>query len=258
MSPLLMRIDPGLLASWLLPYLRVQACLIAMPGWGERLLPARLRIALALAITPLARELAGDMPAFTQMQMPAALPALAGLAMVEVSIGFALGILVRIAAYALSMATAAIAATTSLSQLVGGPSEAAPHPVGNLFDLAGLALLMTLGYPLFLVDYIAEGYAMLPVGQLPDAAMLGLAGVAAVARAFGLAMTLASPFILGGLLYQCLQGIVSRVMPSLPVVFVGAPAALLLALIAIAILATPILALWADAVLDLRLPPLRP
>lgn len=255
MSPLLTQIDPALVVTWLLPYLRVQALLIAMPGWGERLLPARIRIALALAITPLARELVHGLPAAPDSLAP---PALAALVVAELSIGFALGLLVRIAAHALSMATAAIAATTSLSQLVGGPSEAAPHPVGNLFDLAGLALLMTLGYPLFLVDFIAEGYALLPVGELPDAAMLGMAGVAAVARAFGLAMTLASPFILGGFLYQCLQGIVSRVMPSLPVVFVGAPAALLLALIGIAILATPILALWADSVLDLRLPPLLP
>ena len=255
MNPLLAQIDPALVVSWLLPYLRVQACLIAMPGWGERLLPGRIRIALALAITPLARELVHVLPVTGEGLTP---PALIALAVAELSIGFALGLLVRIAAHALSMATAAIAAVTSLSQLVGGPSEAAPHPIGNLFDLAGIALLMTLGYPLFLVDFIAEGYVLLPVGQLPDAAMLGMAGVAAVARAFGLAMTLASPFILGGFLYQCLQGIVSRVMPSLPVVFVGAPAALLLALIGIAILATPILALWADSVLDLRLPPLLP
>ncbi len=258
MTGLLAQIAPDLLAGWLLPYLRVQACLIAMPGWGERLLPGRIRVALALAVTPLARELAQPVPPLPDMLTPAVLESLATFAGAELATGFALGLLVRIAGHALGMAAAAIAAVTSLSQLVGGPSEAAPHPIGNLFDLAGLALLMALGYPLFLMDYIAEGYRLLPLAQLPDATMLGLAGMAAVARAFALAMVLASPFILGGFLYQCLQGIVSRVMPSLPVVFVGAPAALLLALAGIAILATPILALWADSVLDLRLPPLLP
>lgn len=259
MSGLLVaQLTPGLLAGWLLPYLRVQACLIAMPGWGDRLLPVRIRVALALAMTPLARELAQPLPALPGVLAPEALAGLGGLAAAELATGLALGLLVRIAAYALGMATAAIAAVTSLSQLVGGPSEAAPHPIGNLLDLAGLALLMALGYPLFLIDYLAEAYRLLPVGRLPDAAMLGLAGMAAVARAFALAMVLASPFILGGFLYQCLQGIVSRVMPSLPVVFVGAPAVLLLALAGIALLATPILALWADSILDLRPPPLWP
>lgn len=258
MNGLLAQVTPGLLAAWLLPYLRVQACLLVMPGWGERLLPARIRVALALAITPLAHELAQGLPPLPDAATPEALASLGELAAAELATGFVLGLLVRIAAFALGMATAAIAAVTSLSQLIGGPSEAAPHPIGNLFELAGLALLMTLGYPLFLMDYLADGYRLLPVAQLPDAGMLGLVGIAAVARAFALAMVLASPFILGGFLYQCLQGIVSRVMPSLPVVFVGAPAVLLLALAAVAILAVPILSLWADSVLDLRLPALLP
>lgn len=258
MTGLLAQVTPGMLASWLLPYLRVQACLIAMPGWGERLLPARIRVALALALTPLARELASGLPVLSDGPAPVLPAALGTFAAAELATGLALGVLVRIAAHALGMATAAIAAVTSLSQLVGGPSEAAPHPIGNLFDLAGLALLMALGYPAFLMDYLAEGYRLLPVARLPDPAMLGLAGIAAVARAFALAMVLASPFILGAFLYQCLQGIVSRVMPSLPVVFVGAPAVLLLALTGIAILAVPVLALWADAILDLRLPQLLP
>lgn len=247
---------PEVLTGWLLPYLRVQALLTAMPGWGERFVPLRVRVSLALALTPLAAETAGGLP-----PGPAGaewLPALGLAAAGEIAVGAVMGLLVRFAAQALGMAASAIAAVTSLSQLVGGPSEAAPHPIGNLMELAGLALLMVLGYPIFLVDYLATGYVILPLGALPDAELLGLAGAAAVARAFGLAMTLASPFILGALLYQCLQGIVSRVMPALPVVFIGAPAALFLAMLGLALLAVPILAVWSDAMLDLRLPELLP
>lgn len=248
----------GLIASLLLPYLRVQACLLAMPGWGERHVPLRVRVALAMAVTPLAIDMAGLSPGQRGHPGPDLVPDLALLAVTEILIGVAMGLLVRFMAHALGMAASAIAAVTSLSQLVGGPSEAAPHPIGNLLDLAGIALLMTLGYPLFFMHYLSETYQVLPVGRLPDAGMLGLAGVAAVSRAFGLAMTLASPFILGGLLYQCLQGIVSRVMPALPVVFIGAPAALLLALAGLALLAIPILAIWSDVMLDLQLPALLP
>ena len=249
---------PALIATWALAYLRVQTCLLMMPGWGERFVPARLRVALAIAVTPLAAEMAGPAPVPEQALDAEGVSILAFLALIEALIGFVQGLLVRFMALTLGMAASAIAAVTSLSQLVGGPSEAAPHPIGNLLDLAGIALLMALGYPLFFADYIAAGYQMLPTGRLPDAALLGFAGVAAVSRAFGLAMTLASPFILGGLLYQCLQGIVSRVMPTLPVVFIGAPAALLLALIGIALLAIPILAVWSGMMLDFQLPDLAP
>lgn len=44
-----------------------------------------------------------------------------------------------------------------------------------------------------------------------------------------LAMLLAAPFILGGFLFQMLSRMISKVMPALPVVFITAPGAILLA-----------------------------
>ena len=65
---------------------------------------------------------------------------------------------------------------------------------------------------------------------------------------------LASPFVLGGFLFQAISGVVNRVMPAFPVVFAAAPAAILLALVALAILSVPLVAVWADAILDFTLP----
>jgi flagellar biosynthetic protein FliR len=64
-------------------------------------------------------------------------------------------------------------------------------------------------------------------------------------------MLLAAPFILGGFLFQLLSGMISKVMPALPVVFIAAPGAILLALVALALLVPSILSIWAEAVLDL-------
>lgn len=44
-------------------------------------------------------------------------------------------------AMALDIAATAIAATASLSQLVGAPNEYSPHPIGSILHLAGLALI---------------------------------------------------------------------------------------------------------------------
>ena len=65
-------------------------------------------------------------------------------------------------------------------------------------------------------------------------------------------MLIASPFILGGLLFQTLSGVVARVMPAMPIVFVAAPAAILLALTALALLAPGLLSIWARDVLSLQ------
>lgn len=251
-------LGPALVMGWLLPYLRIQAALIVMPGWGERFVPRRIRVALAVALTPVMTDLSRGLPDWGGAWHPDLTPLIVAAGVAELAIGVVFGLFVRIAGYALGIAASAIASVTSLSQLLGGPSESAPHPIGNLLDMAGLALLMTFGYPLFLLHYMALSYQILPVLALPDAQMLGLAGVAAVSHAFGLAMVLASPFILGALLYQSLQGVVSRVMPTLPVVFIGAPAAIALALMGLALLAVPILSVWADSVLDLLPPELAP
>ena len=64
-----------------------------------------------------------------------------------------------------------------------------------------------------------------------------------------LAMLLAAPFILGGFLFQVLSGMVSKVMPALPVMFIAAPGAILMALLALVLLTPSILWVWADAVL---------
>ena len=50
---------PGLDWGFVLVYLRVQACLLILPGLGERLIPVRVRVAAAMAVTPLLAGLTG-------------------------------------------------------------------------------------------------------------------------------------------------------------------------------------------------------
>lgn len=239
---------PGFDWVWVLVYLRVQAFALVLPGLGERVVPVRVRAAAALAATPLLAGTVAPLP------VPEAPIAILGQAAGELLIGLAAGMGLRVLALSLDVATSAIAATTSLSQLVGGANEAAPHPIGNLLHLAGLAVLMALGLPVMLMDLMADSLILWPSGGWPDADTLAGGGIALAAQSFWIAMLLAAPFTLGGFLFQALSGVVSRVMPALPVVFIGAPAAIMLALLALAVLAPMIVALWADAVLTFMLP----
>lgn len=239
--------EPGfeaLLAVMVLTYCRIQACLVSMPGFSLRALPVRVRIAVAMSMTPLLAEHARTVPPVDTLS------GLALLAGAEIVTGLMLGGLIRLMAMALDIAAAAIAATTSLSQLVGGANEFAPHPVGNLLHLAGLALLMALGLPLLLCDLLRESFALRPIGTWPQVAEVLPAALGLIRRAFVLAMLMAAPFVLGGYLFQILSGMVSKVMPALPVMFIAAPAAILLALLGLVLMTPAILAGWADAVFD--------
>ena len=244
----LARMVPGFDWSLVLVYLRIQAMMLALPGFGERVLPVRVKVAVAMALTPLMRELApvAVMPTEPFAILAAVLP--------EIVIGFVTGALLRIMAIAIDMAATAIAMTASLAQLIGGTGDSAPHPIGNMLHLGGLAVLFALGLPAMLVDLIADSFALWPSGALPDIATLAPAAASFVAESFGLALLLAAPFILGGFLFQALSGVINRVMPSLPVAFIGAPAAILLALAALALFVPMIVSLWADSVLNFTLP----
>ena len=235
----------------ILAYLRVQAAILIFPAFSEQFLSVRIRISLAMVLTPAAMAFGAPDAGLAE-----AGPGLfAVLAAREMLVGLLIAIPVRIMASALHVATSAIGATASLSQLIGTGTEAAPHPIGNLMHMAGLALLMAMGLPMLLIDLIAQSYAAFPAGNLAVCGEQVRGFVGMVAQSFVLALALASPFILGGLLYQLLTGVVNKVMPSLPVVFIGAPAIILMALIGLAILAPAILDLWANAVLA---PGLRP
>lgn len=243
-----LRMVPGLDWSLVLVYARVQACILILPGLGERILPARLRIALALAITPLLADL---VPARSVPSAP--LSILAGVG-AEMVLGFVTGGLLRLLSLALAIGTTAIAATASLSQIMGIQNEASPHPVGNLMHLAGLAVLMVLGLPVMVVQLMADSFQLWPPAALPDAGFIATNAVRVVSDSFWLAMMLAAPFTLGGFLFQALSGVISRVMPALPVVFIGAPASILLALAGLAILAPLLISVWAGQVLGFMLP----
>lgn len=234
----------AMLATWLLTYCRVQACFLALPVVSERVLPARLRVALAMSVTPL---LAGHAQPVGEIGSLLRLGALVG---AETLSGLALGGMVRLFATALDIAASAIAATASLSQLVGAANEYSPHPIGNLLHLAGLAVLMALGFPILACDLLRESLVLHPPGTWPEISRLLPGAVSLVGQGFVMAMLLAAPFILGGFLFQLLSGMISKVMPALPVVFIAAPGAILLALLALAVLAPTILLVWADAVLD--------
>lgn len=243
----LARLVPGMNLALVLTYARAQAFFLAVPGLGERTIPLRVRISLALAVTPLLAGFA------TSPSAPDAL-GLIWLVAAETVIGLASGGLLRLMALAIDIATSAIAATASLSQIVGAPNEYSPHPVGNLLHLGGMAILMALGLPVMVLRLMAHSMALWPPGGWPDIALLAPEAVRVLAYSFGLAMLLAAPFSLGGFLFQALSGVINRVMPALPVVFIGSPAAIMLALVALAILAPMIVSLWAESVLDFTLP----
>lgn len=215
-------------------FLRIGAMMLVLPGLGDRMIPARVRLvtgfALSVAVAPATPAIAEITP---------------NLILVETSIGLALGTVLRFIAQALTIAGMMAAQLTSLSQLFGNtePSSA----MGNLLNLAGLALIMASGLPLMVIDMIIRSYDVLPLGLPMPGADVVKWGVSRAAQAFALAFALAAPFALAALIYNMAMGVINRAMPQLMVALVGAPAITLASAVLLFLSAPFILSVWRTA-----------
>jgi flagellar biosynthetic protein FliR len=223
-------LDPAVLV-----FLRVGAMMALLPAFGEQMVPARVRLVLALAFTAIV------FPAVAP-QTPSTLTLTA--AAIEVAVGLTLGIGLRLLVLALQFAGSIAAQSASLSQLFAS-AGAEPQPaVSTLFTVSALALAVQAGLHVRAAELMILSYDMFPVGDWPQAGAAAEWGVAQVARATALAFTLAAPFVLAALIWNLALGVMNRAMPMLPVSFLGAPALSLGALAVTAMTAAAALTIW--------------
>lgn len=223
-------------------FLRVGAALALLPAFGETMIPARVRLALALAFTVVVA------PTIAASPVPITLVATLSVGAYEVLTGLVLGLSVRMAVFALQMAGTIAAQATSLSQLLGGQIIDPQPALGAVLVLGGIALATVFDLHVRVAEMFVWSYRVLPIGTGLRAGYLAEWSFALADDAFRLAFGLAMPFLLGSLLYNLALGVINRAMPQMMVAFVGAPAITLGALILLALCAPLILTVWLDFV----------
>jgi flagellar biosynthesis protein FliR len=222
-------------------FARVAAAFAVMPAFGERVVPARVRLIGALAMTAIVA------PAVITPSLPAAPVQLAVYLAGETLAGLSLGIALRLIVIALQIAGTIAAQATSLAQFFGG-AAADPQPaMAQILMMAGLALLVLMGLPERAAEYLILSYALLPAGEWADPGALATWGTGQIARAFALGFTLAAPFVIGSVLYNLALGAINKAMPQLMVAFVGAPAVTLGGLALLALAAPVMISVWLHA-----------
>ena len=231
---------PVLIAG--LVFLRVGAVMALLPAFGERAVPARIRLALAFAFTAIVA------PAVEAHIVPPTGDA-AGYVLfllAECANGLALGLVIRLFLLALEMAGGIAAQSGSLSQMFGVQGEPMPA-MAHLLVMSALCLAALSGLHVRAAGAMILSYEALPAGTVPGAALLKDWTVGQMSQAFALAFSLAAPFVVAALLYNVALGVINRAMPSLMVAFVGAPALTAGALVMLAVAAPLMLGLWKGA-----------
>lgn len=230
--------------GWLvgaLVFLRVAAAVALLPGFSERPVPQRVRLAVAFAFTLAVAPAAATGPVPADISLPFALRALATETITGLLIGFAL----RLTLLTLEMAGTVAAQSTSIAQLFPGAAEPMPA-VSHLLVWAAIGLAMMAGLHIRLCEVFLASYAVLPAGAMPDAELVRGWSLSHIGAAFALAVKIAAPFVAISFLYNIALGVINRAMPQLMVSLVGAPAIALGALLLLFIAVPPGLMLWLD------------
>ena len=204
----------GWLITAILVFVRVAAVFSMAPVIGERMIPARVKLAAALGVTVLLVPLIGVQPVTA---FPAAI-------LHEASTGLLFGVIFRLLSAALQMAGVIIAQSGSLSQMFPGMIEDSSPALGSLVNTLALAVAAGLGIQFVFVEVIVHLYDVFPLGHGVLAAWSAETMLASVSAATVLAFRLAAGFVLASLFYNMILGFANRVMPQLMLTMIAAPA----------------------------------
>lgn len=225
----------------LLVFARVGAALMFLPGFGEAMIPSRIRLMIALALSiVLAPTLSPRLPQFPDS------PALLALYVIEeVAAGSFLGLVGRAALGALATAGTIIAFQASLANaLTNDPTTAqqASLPAGILTTI-GVVLVFVTNFHHVLITALIDSYDLITPGSPPPIADMAQSFAHLVGESFAIGLALAAPLVLVGVVVTIGMGILARLMPQVQIFFVAAPAQMVLGFAVLAI-TLPVLMLW--------------
>jgi flagellar biosynthetic protein FliR len=223
-----MEFEAGQLTGWLTallwPLLRVSGLILVAPVLGANVVPARLRVALALALAVLVSPLAPPPPALDPLSAAGVL-AMA----TQVAIGVAIGFAVQIAFDALVMAGQLVAMTMGLGfATLVDPARGGATPVLSQFLLIlGILLFLSVDGHLALIGVLVESFRWAPVGPAGLAPEGLWSLVLWGGKVFEAGLVIALPALIALLGINLGMGVVSRAAPQLNLFAVGFPVAML-------------------------------
>ncbi len=227
-------------------FARIGALSSLVPGFGEQVVPARIKLVAALSfvalIAPIVRpEVASGLNDYSVVYMIFS----------ETIIGLAIGIFLRLIVIVLQTTGAIAAQSTSLSQIFGAGFGAEPQSAfATLLFVAGVALAATLGLHVYLVKMMVWSYEVMPAFVILNSSEMARWGISHISQVFALSFSLAAPFVIASVIYNIGLGVINRAMPQLMVAMVGAPAISLGGLILLLVASPFILSSWVDFFFD--------
>ena len=214
-------------------FARIGAAVMLLPGFGEVFIPGRVRLLIAAGITIVVT------PVVSQYIPPAPEGPLGMFVVLghEIAIGLFLGAMARAMIAALHMAGVIIGFQTSLANahLFDPVNATQGSLVGSFLNVLGVFLIFATDLHHLMLIAVIDSYSLfvpggvLPIGDFSDAA------ARVIAQSFVLAMQIAAPFIVMGMLFYLGMGLLARLMPQVQIFFIVIPVQIFMGFLVMAI-----------------------
>jgi flagellar biosynthesis protein FliR len=224
-----MRIDisflPALAAAFMLVFARIGTMVMLLPGLGEMMLPARVRLTVALVLAAVLLPLHRSAYVLDLKSFGPVLTLLAE----ELFIGAVLGLTARLMISSLQVAGSVIAQQLGLGFVTAVDPTMGQQGVilGNFLTVLGIALIFATDLHHLVIGALDESYTLFAPGELPLIGDVAAHTTRIIGTAFRIGIQLSAPFIVFGLLFNLGLGVLSRLMPQMQVFFVGLPVSIL-------------------------------
>jgi flagellar biosynthetic protein FliR len=219
----------------LLIFARIGSAMMLLPGFGEVYVPVRYRLLFALIFSALLLPvLAPVLPPLPQS--PAELVLVLG---GELVIGIFIGTLTRLILSALQTAGQLVSIQMGLSnaQIFNPLADAQEAMPSAFYAMLGVLLMFLTNLHHLMLRGLVDSYAVFVPGHLPPVEDLSQAVAQAVAASFRLAMEIAAPFIVLGMVFFVGLGLIARLVPQLQVLFITQPLQIMGGLLLLGLLA---------------------
>lgn len=218
------------IGSYLWPLFRIGAMIVAMPIFGSILIPVRVRLMLALALTSIVAPVLPATPAVDPLSLEAVL-----IALQQIIIGVAMGFSMQLVFNAVTTGGQIIAMQMGLGfASMVDPQNGTQVPVMSQLYLL-LVTLLFLGFNghLVMIEMVAESFTALPVAAdgLTRNGLWLLAGWGS--QMFAGALWLALPAVASLLVVNIAFGVMARAAPQLNIFAIGFPVALMMGFVVI-------------------------
>ncbi|MCJ8158667.1 flagellar biosynthetic protein FliR [Sphingomonas sp. LaA6.9] len=214
--------------AFLILFARIGAVLMLLPAFSEDAIPPRVRLMLALGFTAgLFGLLEGRVSPVIRSDT-----ALPGIIIAETLVGIAMGMIIRILFNAAAMAGAIVSMQVGLSSaLIADPSAGGQSTLlSRLVTVAAAVTCMAMGVHHLWIASMVHSYALFPVGGLPPAEDFARLAVQTTGSALALALSLAAPLLVYGIVFNVALGLAARMAPAIQVFFITQPLNILLGL----------------------------